>query len=108
MYITVSPSTNAQSLWTLIPRVGRVCGKGICTLSQLWNTEVHAPDVPCVGVLAWRGTSPKAAPRAPTLADTPQRTVAPRTRGSTQGIVLGYNGEPVEEAQRTAREGRQQ
>ena len=38
---------------------------------------------------------------------TPRSEPSHHTRGSTQGIVLGYNGEPVEEAQRTAREGRQ-
>ena len=40
-----SPFTSALSPWTLIPRVGRVCGKGIYAFSQLWNTEVHPPGV---------------------------------------------------------------
>ena len=47
-----SPFTSALSPWTLIPRVGRVCGKGIYAFSQLWNTGVHRPGVPCVAVPA--------------------------------------------------------
>ena len=42
-------------------------------------------------------TLPKVASQSMHSGDTPQRTVPPHKRGSTQGIVFGYNGEPIEE-----------